>query len=87
MEVTLHFTSYLFFGILIDDWYMLASHSGLFDARGRILSIMWWRNLQLDVEFDDFKSLRTKDNLHRLQFFASLSFRRTESVRSVAVRF
>ena len=86
MEVTLRFTSYLFFGISIDDWYILASHSGLFDARGRILSIMWWRNLQLDVEFDDFKILRTKDDLYRWLCFPSISFRRTESMRSVAVR-
>ena len=41
-------------GISIDDWYTLASHSGLFNARGRILSIMWCRNLQLDAEFGDF---------------------------------
>ena len=50
-------------GILIDDWYILASHSGLFDARGRILSIMWWRNLQMEVEFDDFKALHTNEDL------------------------
>ena len=50
-------------GILIDDWDILASHSGLFDARGRIHSIMWWRNLQMEVEFDDFKALHTNEDI------------------------
>jgi len=43
-------------GILIDDWDVLASHSGLYDARGSIQSIMWWCKLKLEVELNDFKS-------------------------------
>jgi len=43
-------------GILIDDWDMLVSHSCLFVARGRIQSIIWRRNLQLEVKFDNFKT-------------------------------
>ena len=48
-------------GILIDGWNILVSHSCLFVARGRIQSIMWRRNLQLEVKFDDFKTLRTNE--------------------------
>jgi hypothetical protein len=47
-------------GILIDGWNILVSHSCLFVARGRIQSIMWRRNLQLEVKFDNSKTLRTK---------------------------
>jgi hypothetical protein len=44
------------FGISIDDWDILAPHSGLFHARDRIQSIMWWCNLKLEVELNDFKT-------------------------------
>jgi len=47
-------------GISIEDWDILAPHSGLFDVRGRIQSKMWVRNLQLEAKFDNFKTLRTK---------------------------
>ena len=48
-------------GILIDDWDILVSHSCLFVTRGRIQTIIWRRNLQLEVKFDDFKTLLTKE--------------------------
>ena len=45
-------------GISIDDWDILAPHSGLFDSSNRILKEhIWGRKLQLEVEFRDFKTL------------------------------
>ena len=41
-------------GISIEDWDILAPHSGLFDVRGRIQSKTWVRNLQMEVKFEDF---------------------------------
>ena len=53
-ESPFHVASVL--GIPIEDWDILAPQSGLFYARGRIQSIMWWCNLKLEVELNEFKT-------------------------------
>ena len=53
-ESPFHVASVL--GISIQDWDILAPHSGLFYVRGRIQSIMWWCNLKLEVELNEFKT-------------------------------
>ena len=61
-EGTPYFIELLFSAaILIDDKDILVSHSCLFVARGKIQSIIWRRNFQLEVKFDDFKTLLTKE--------------------------
>ena len=50
------------FGISIDDWDILATHSGLFDSSNRIKKDMWGRKLQLDVDFRDFDTASTTED-------------------------
>ena len=53
-DSTFHISSVL--GISIGDWDILAQHSGLFDASGRIQRTMWVRKLQLQVDFREFET-------------------------------
>ena len=54
-------------GISIDDWDILASHCGLFDASNRIKKQhIWTRMLQLEVQFRDFDTTSSKGDRKRL---------------------
>jgi hypothetical protein len=55
-------------GISIDDWDILAAHSGLFDSTNRILKEhIWGRKLQTEIDFRDFDTTSSKED--RNDFF------------------
>ena len=54
-------------GISIDDWDILAPHSGLFDLSNRILKEhIWGRKLQIEIDFRDFDTTSSKGDCKRL---------------------
>jgi hypothetical protein len=54
-------------GILIDDWDILAPHSGLFDSSNKIKKDLWGRKLQMEIDFRDFDTTSSKED--RNDFF------------------
>ena len=63
-------------GISISDWDILAQHSGLFDASGRIQRAMWVRKLQLQVDFREFETTSTTGDRERPLWFRFLGLSR-----------
>ena len=53
-------------GIPIDDWDILAPHSGLCDSSNRIKKEQWGRKLQMEIDFRDFDTTSSKGDRKRL---------------------
>jgi hypothetical protein len=53
-------------GIPIDDWDILAPHSGLFESCNKIKKELWGRKLQLEIDFRDFDTTSSKGDQKRL---------------------
>ena len=49
-------------GISIDDWDILAPHSGLFESCNKINKELWGRKLQLVIDFRDFDTTSSKED-------------------------
>ena len=43
-------------GIPIDDWDILAPHSGLFESCNKIKKELWGRKLQMEIDFRDLET-------------------------------
>ena len=53
-------------GIPIDDWDILAPHSGLFESCNKIKKELWGRKLQMEIDFRDFDTTSSKGDRKRL---------------------
>ena len=53
-------------GISIDDWDILAPHSGLFDSSNKIKKDLWGRKLQMEIDFRGFDAASSKGDQKRL---------------------
>ena len=74
-------------GIPIDDWDILAPHSGLFESCNKIKKELWGRKLQMDIGFRDFDTTRTKCDQDPCLWFPFINLPRTVSKRSTTERF
>ena len=53
-------------GFSIDDWNILAPHSGLFDKCNTIKKELWGCKLQMEIDFRDFDTTNSKGDRKRL---------------------